>query len=79
MSALIIPCYIKTPWDIDCLHRLFASVQSQTKSFDKVYLIDDASPLQYELQYDFVEKIVLKENGGPAKARNIGIDWKNHI
>jgi GT2 family glycosyltransferase len=74
MSALIIPCYIKSQWDIECLHRLFDSVQDQTKQFDKVYLIDDASPLMYELRHDFVEQILLKENGGPAKARNVGID-----
>lgn len=42
MSALIIPCYIKTQWDIDCLNRLFDSVQAQTKQFDKVYLIGPA-------------------------------------
>lgn len=74
MSALIIPCYIKSQWDIDCLHRLFDSVQGQTKRFDKVYLIDDASPLTYELRHNFVEHILLNENGGPAKARNVGID-----
>lgn len=36
MSALIIPCYIKTQWDIDCINRLLDSVQAQTKQFDKV-------------------------------------------
>jgi GT2 family glycosyltransferase len=74
MSALIIPCYIKTQWDIDCLNRLFDSVKAQTKQFDKVYLIDDASLLTYKLHHDFVEHIILNENGGPAKARNVGID-----
>lgn len=74
MIALIIPCYIKSQWDIDCLQRLFDSVHSQKKQFDKVYLIDDACPLTYELRHNFVEHIILKENGGPAKARNVGID-----
>ena len=73
MSVLIIPSYIKTRRDINCLNRLFDSVQVQTKPFDKVYLIDDASPLEYDLQYDFVEQIKLNENSGPARARNIGI------
>jgi GT2 family glycosyltransferase len=45
----------------------------QTESFEKVYLIDDASPLNYESQYRFVNNIKLKENGGPAGARNKGI------
>jgi len=74
MSALIIPCYIKSQWDINCLNRLLDSLQTQSKSFEKVYLIDDASPLKYEIRHRFVEKIMLVENGGPAKARNVGID-----
>ena len=73
-SGLIIPCYIKTQWDLDCLHRLLDSVLAQTKPFDKVYLIDDASPLKYELRHNFVEHILLNENGGPARARNVGIE-----
>ena len=74
MSVLIIPCYIKAKWDIDCLNRLLDSVQMQTKAFDVVYVVDDASPYQYKIHHDFVEHIVLTENGGPAKARNIAID-----
>ena len=74
MSILIIPCYIKTKWDIDCIKRLLKSVQEQTLQFDKVYLIDDASPKEYTLEFAFVEHIKLTKNGGPAKARNIGID-----
>lgn len=74
MSALIVPCYIQSQWDIDCLNRLLNSVREQTQPFEKVYLIDDASPLKYAPQHDFVEHISLDKNGGPARARNIGID-----
>ena len=74
MTALIIPCYIKKQWDIICLDRLFDSVQKQTQPIDKVYLIDDASPMKYQVRHDFVEQIFLNENEGPAKARNIGIN-----
>jgi len=74
MTVLIIPCYIKTKWDIDCLNRLLNSVQQQTRQFEKVYIIDDLSPMNYSLNFDFIEQIRLPENGGPAKARNIGID-----
>jgi GT2 family glycosyltransferase len=74
MTALIIPCYIKAQWDIDCLNRLLDSVQNQTQPFDKVYVIDDASPLKYIPSHDFFEHITLNENGGPARARNIGIE-----
>jgi len=74
MSALIIPCFIKNQWDIDCLNRLLGSVQSQTKPFERVYLVNDSSPLKYECRHDFVEHIILDKNGGPARARNIGIE-----
>lgn len=74
MTALIIPCYIKTDWDFNSLIRLLISVRHQTKTFDRVYVIDDASPYKYEIQFDFVEHIKLSDNGGPARARNIGIE-----
>jgi len=74
MSALIIPCFIKSEWDLDCLNRLLISVQKQTKTFDHVFVIDDASPFSYTLDFNFIEHIRLTENGGPAKARNIGIE-----
>jgi len=74
MTALIIPCYIKSQWDVNCLDRLFDSVQRQTLPFERVYLIDDASPIKYAVRHAFVEQILLTENGGPAKARNIGIN-----
>jgi GT2 family glycosyltransferase len=74
MSILIVPCYIRNDWDIMCLHRLLNSIQDQTRPFNKVFIIDDASPYPYTMPYDFVEHIKLSENGGPAKARNIGIE-----
>ncbi|MBE0662285.1 MAG: glycosyltransferase family 2 protein [Bacteroidales bacterium] len=74
MNFLIIPCYIKTKWDINCLTRLLESVQNQTLQFEKVLVIDDFSPFEYKLDIPFIEHIRLTENGGPAKARNVGID-----
>jgi GT2 family glycosyltransferase len=73
MSALIIPVYVKSQWDIDCLKRLLDSVHEQNEPFEKVYLVDDKSPMKYNLQHEFVEYITMEENGGPAKARNRGI------
>lgn len=73
-SAVVIPCYIRNEWDINCLNRLLKSLKNQTRLFDKVYVIDDSSPLNYSLNYDFIEHIILSKNGGPAKARNIGIE-----
>ena len=73
-TVLIVPCYIKSQWDIECLTRLCGSIQKQSQPFDKVYLVDDASPLKYEIHHDFVEHIFLGDNGGPARARNVGIN-----
>jgi GT2 family glycosyltransferase len=74
MSVLIIPCYIKTNWDINCLNRLLQSVQNQTLPFEKVYVVDDASPMHYTPSFDFIDHIRLSENGGPARARNVAIE-----
>lgn len=78
MSALIIPCYIKRQWDLDCLNRLLDSVQSQTESFEKVYVVDDASPLNYALNRPFVNHVIMEKNGGPARARNVAIQKALH-
>jgi glycosyltransferase involved in cell wall biosynthesis len=74
VNALIIPCYIKTRWDLASLKRLLGSVKNQSRPFEHVYLVDDASPLNYSLDFDFMNQIKLVENGGPAKARNVGIE-----
>jgi GT2 family glycosyltransferase len=73
-SALIVPCYARTEWDVRCLHRLLDSVQAQSRPFDRVYLVDDASPRDYELKHRFVEQIRLASNTGPARARNVGVE-----
>lgn len=75
MSALIIPYYTKSQWDIECLDRLLKSVQNQSLKFEKVFLINDASPLEYEPKFHFAERINLFKNSGPAKARNMGINF----
>jgi len=73
MSALIIPCFLRTPWDVACLDRLMDSVRDQTTAFEHVYLVDDASPLAYVPKHACVDRIVLPQNGGPARARNVAI------
>jgi glycosyltransferase involved in cell wall biosynthesis len=72
-SALVIPCHIRTVWDLKCLLRLLDSVRDQSTLFACVYVVDDASPLKYSLAEHHVEHIVLETNGGPARARNVAI------
>jgi GT2 family glycosyltransferase len=74
VSALVIPCHIRTKWDLACLQRLLGSIESQTLPFDRVYLIDDASPVRHDLRLAFLEHVQLRSNGGPARARNVGIE-----
>lgn len=73
MSALIIPIFIKTEWDLKCLKRLLESIKNQTLPFEHVFLVDDASPIEYTPESPLVELIKMPVNGGPAKARNAGI------
>ena len=74
MSVLIIPCHLRSDWDFQCLLRLLESTRNQGLPFEHVYLVDDASPLAYTIDLDSVEHIRLAKNGGPARARNVGIE-----
>jgi GT2 family glycosyltransferase len=74
MSALVIPCFIRTEWDLKCLLRLLDSVRAQSIPFDHVYVVDDASPFRYLLSGHQVEHVVLPANGGPARARNVAVN-----
>jgi GT2 family glycosyltransferase len=73
MSCLIIPCYIRTDWDLACLYRLLDSIDAQSLKLERVYVVDDASPLKYNLKDRNVDHIILEKNGGPARARNVAI------
>lgn len=44
-NALVIPCFIRTQWDLRCLIRLLDSVVEQSLPFSAVVVVDDASPL----------------------------------
>jgi glycosyltransferase involved in cell wall biosynthesis len=74
MSVLIIPCYVKSSWDLACLNRLLDSIKGQRVPFEHIYLVDDASPLRPPVASDLVDLIRLPSNGGPARARNAGIE-----
>ncbi len=74
MSILIVPCFIKSRWDAACLLRLITSIEAQRVPFENVYLVDDASPLGCAVDSEQLTHIQLPSNGGPARARNIGIE-----
>lgn len=74
MSVLIIPCFIRSEWDRRSVERLLQSVREQSVPFDDVYVVDDASPADYEVDPGTAERIRLDKNSGPARARNVGIE-----
>lgn len=74
MSVLVIPCFIRSEWDRRSVARLLESVREQSVPFDHVYVVDDASPSDYEVDPGTAERIQLDKNSGPARARNVGID-----
>jgi len=74
MSVLVIPCFVRNEWDRRCVDRLLASIRGQSLPFERVYVVDDASPTEYCIDTGVAERIQLPENGGPARARNVGID-----
>jgi GT2 family glycosyltransferase len=72
-NALVIPCYIRNQWDEKCLLRLLDSVRDQSLPFASVYVVDDASPRTFATDRHDVQRVVLPENGGPARARNVAV------
>jgi GT2 family glycosyltransferase len=73
MNVLVIPAFLRTEWDCACLRRLAESVVAQS-DLDAAIVVDDASPSAVaDLPASF-EVVRLLENGGPARARNVGIE-----
>lgn len=70
--ALVIPIYAKSNKDIHDLESLFESIENLEYKSDIVIVIDDESPLPYNIPKQFL-KLNNEVNSGPAKARNRGI------
>jgi len=69
--ALVVPVYAKNDLDHLMISALIKSIENQTKSPDKVIIVDDHSPKINPFPDNF-EVIRLDQNKGPATARNIG-------
>ncbi len=70
--AIVVPIYVKDDKAKTQVERLLRSIKEQNRKADFVILVDDCSPVQY----DFLDFKVysMQKNGGPAKARNKGIE-----
>ncbi len=70
--ALVIPVHAKSDKDIQDLKNLFTSIDNLEYKPDFVIVIDDESPLTYNIPKHFLT-LNNEVNSGPAKARNRGI------
>jgi GT2 family glycosyltransferase len=70
--SIVVPVYVCNNEDLDKLNMLFQSILKLHKKPNKVFIIDDNSPLKYDVPIDFT-LVQLDNNSGPAKARNIGV------
>ncbi len=71
--ALVIPVYVESNNDIQDAKNLFESIENLEYKPDIVIVIDDESPLTYDIPKQFL-KLNNEVNSGPAKARNRGIE-----
>ncbi|MEO1263503.1 MAG: glycosyltransferase [Bacteroidota bacterium] len=71
--GIVIPIYTRTKKDLSDVQNLINSILRLSYPPDMVIVVDDCSPLAYELPASFI-KVKLERNSGPAKARNKGIE-----
>ncbi|MFW6015937.1 MAG: glycosyltransferase [bacterium] len=71
---VIVPAYIRTDFDYNCLNRLISILKSQTYEINNIIIIDDCSPYQYKLDEKEVILYNFNKNQGPANARNKGLE-----
>ena len=71
--GVVIPAYIRNDFDLQCINRLTSILLKQTNNKHKIFVVDDNSPIDYNLSNDvfFIKQDI---NSGPATARNTGID-----
>lgn len=70
--SVIIPTYIRNDFEKQSLIRLVKILTEQEYKINEIILVDDCSPVDYE-KFKNVTILKNKENGGPAIARNKGI------
>jgi len=71
--SVVVPAFIRNPFERDCLERLTECLLNQTKKIEQIIIVDDRSPYNYETPKE-VNHHRLKKNQGPARARNKGIE-----
>jgi glycosyltransferase involved in cell wall biosynthesis len=75
--AIVVPIYVNSKRSQKQVERLIKSIKSQDRETKHVFLIDDCSPFGYDNLGYHVYK--MEKNGGPAKARNFGIELAKKV
>lgn len=70
--AIVVPVFVRNEKGKQQVEALIQSIKKQSTKPDYVFLIDDCSPSKYNTYGLNVTK--MEVNGGPAKARNKGIE-----
>jgi len=71
--SVVIPAYIRNDVEKGYLDRLVHTLHNQSTPIQNIIVIDDCSPMDVVVP-DNIQYIKVDLNGGPAKARNIGIE-----
>ena len=71
--VLVIPVLVRSARDAAWLARCVSSAATQER-LDRILVVDDGSPLRLPVLPPGVEVLRVDVNGGPAAARNRGID-----
>lgn len=71
--VVVVPAYVRNEKELKQTKRLINRLKRQTYPVN-IIIIDDCSPIPVSLQDKNILLIRLKENAGPAFARNCGID-----
>ena len=71
--AVVIPAFIRNENEASQLNRLIERLHDQSKSIHDIIVVDDFSPFHYQIPSGITHK-KLAINGGPAIARNVGIE-----
>jgi len=69
---IVVPVYIRTNKDINDLNKILVSISRQSVKPQRVFIIDDCSPVSFKTPEDIVYHRNIR-NIGPAASRNVGI------
>lgn len=67
---VVIPAFVKNDFDLNFLRRLIEQLTTQTRKITEILVIDDYSPVNYQLPKSII-KIRQEKNSGPLSLIHI--------